>query len=46
MNDLISQSEEILKRIANETDPLKNCVHYRDAADILKKLIDIINEDD
>jgi hypothetical protein len=39
MNDIVTQAEAILQDIANETDPLKCCIHHRKATDLLPELI-------
>ena len=38
-NELIERAEKILSDIENEKDPLRQCLHYRDAADILPELL-------
>jgi hypothetical protein len=43
MNDIVAQAETILQDIANEPDPLKCCLHYRKAADLLPELLEFID---
>jgi hypothetical protein len=45
-NELINRAEKILSDIENEKDPLRQCLHYREAADLLPELIELYYDQD
>jgi hypothetical protein len=44
MKTVIERSEEILEKINSEEQPLRNALHYREAADILPELLQYCKE--